>query len=326
MSTEHFDDKGGPIDKGARIYVAGHRGMVGSAIVRALKQRGLDDPIAFTSSELDLRDPTAVQRMMDRERPTHVYLAAAKVGGIKANADAPADFIFDNLMIETSVIRAAHLAGVSKLLFLGSSCIYPKVTAQPITEGQLMTGALEPTNAPYALAKIAGIELCKAHRKQHGANFISAMPTNLYGPGDNYHPTGSHVIPALIRKFHGAALSGAPAVDCWGSGTPRREFLHVDDLAEACLFLMDVYNGEEHVNVGTGVDMSILELAEMIAKLTGFSGEICWDSSQPDGTMRKQLDCSRIHGMGWHHQVELEAGLRAVIDDYAARPDEARSK
>lgn len=305
----------------ARIYVAGHRGMVGSAIVRALGDQGFPEPIVFSSDELDLRDPEGVRKMMARERPTHVFLAAAKVGGIRANAEQPADFLYDNLMIESSLIHAAHGASVEKLLFLGSSCIYPKFADQPIVEEALMTGALEPTNAAYALAKIAGIELCNAYRKQHNAHFISAMPTNLYGPGDNYNPTSSHVIPALIRRFHEAHKQGDEQVTCWGSGTPRREFLHVDDLAAACLFLMAGYDEALHLNVGTGVDLPIRELADLIARLTGFEGRILWDTAQPDGTPRKQLDCGRIHALGWHHKIELEDGLRAVISGYQASPE-----
>lgn len=313
-----------PDRQDARIYVAGHRGMVGSAIVRSLSQAGFPEPIVFNSDELDLRNGSAVQAMMSRERPTHIFLAAAKVGGIRANAEQPAGFLYDNLMIASNVINAAHNTGAEKLLFLGSSCIYPKLADQPICEEALLTGPLEPTNAAYALAKIAGIQLCNAYRQQHGAHFISAMPTNLYGPGDNYHPTGSHVIPALIRRFYEAAQRGDDHVTCWGSGTPRREFLHVDDLATACLFMMANYDDALHLNVGTGADLPIKALSEMIAQLTGFKGAIHWDVEQPDGTPRKQLDCSRIHALGWHHRIELEDGLRSVIAEYAAQPESQR--
>ena len=254
----------------SRIYIAGHRGMVGSALVRALSSAGLPEPITFTSAELDLRNQAAVQAMMKRERPTHVFVAAAKVGGIHANNVYRADFLYDNLMIEANLIHAAHQVGVDKLLFLGSSCIYPKLANQPLQEDALLTGALEPTNEPYAIAKIAGIKLCEAYRDQYGANFISAMPTNLYGPGDNYDLQNSHVVPALLRKFHEAKVNGDPTVTCWGSGSPRREFLHVDDLADACLFLMQEYNDKPFVNVGTGTDLSIKALAETIADIVGF--------------------------------------------------------
>ena len=254
----------------SRIYIAGHRGMVGSALVRALSSAGLPEPITFTSAELDLRNQAAVQAMMKRERPTHVFVAAAKVGGIHANNVYRADFLYDNLMIEANLIHAAHQVDVEKLLFLGSSCIYPKLANQPLQEDALLTGALEPTNEPYAIAKIAGIKLCEAYRDQYGANFISAMPTNLYGPGDNYDLQNSHVVPALLRKFHEAKVNGDPTVTCWGSGSPRREFLHVDDLADACLFLMQEYNDKPFVNVGTGTDLSIKALAETIADIVGF--------------------------------------------------------
>ena len=310
----------------SRIYVAGHRGMVGSAICRALADAGLPAPITFTSAELDLRDQAAVRAMMEREKPTHVFLAAAKVGGIHANNIYRAEFLYDNLMIEANIIHAAHQVGVEKLLFLGSSCIYPKLAEQPLTETSLLTGALEPTNEPYAIAKIAGIKLCEAYRDQYGANFISAMPTNLYGPGDNYDLQNSHVVPALIRKFHEAKERGDADVPCWGSGSPRREFLHVDDLAAACLFLMDQYDGKEHVNVGTGEDLPIKELAEMIRDIVGFEGAIAWDSSKPDGTPRKLMDCSRIHALGWKHGIGLREGLKAVYEEFKQAPDAVRAK
>ncbi len=310
----------------SRIYVAGHRGMVGSAICRALADAGLPAPITFTSAELDLRDQAAVRAMMEREKPTHVFLAAAKVGGIHANNIYRAEFLYDNLMIEANIIHAAHQVGVEKLLFLGSSCIYPKLAEQPLTETSLLTGALEPTNEPYAIAKIAGIKLCEAYRDQYGANFISAMPTNLYGPGDNYDLQNSHVVPALIRKFHEAKERGDADVPCWGSGSPRREFLHVDDLAAACLFLMENYDSKEHVNVGTGEDLPIKELAEMIREIVGFKGAIAWDSSKPDGTPRKLMDCSRIHALGWKHGIGLREGLTAVYEEFKQAPDAVRAK
>ena len=310
----------------SRIYVAGHRGMVGQALCRALAQAGLPAPITFTSADLDLRDQAAVRAMMEKERPTHVFVAAAKVGGIHANNVMRAEFLYDNLMIEANLIHTAHEVGVEKLLFLGSSCIYPKLAAQPLTESALLTGALEPTNEPYAIAKIAGIKLCEAYRDQYGANFISAMPTNLYGPGDNYDLQNSHVVPALLRKFHEAKASGAATVTCWGSGSPRREFLHVDDLAAACLFLMEDYDGRDFVNVGTGEDLPIQELAEMIARIVGFEGDIVWDTDKPDGTHRKLMDCERIHALGWHHCIALEDGLRTVYEEYRQNPDAARAK
>ena len=310
----------------SRLYVSGHRGMVGSALCRALAAAGLPDPITFTSSELDLRDQAAVRAMMERERPTHVFVAAAKVGGIHANNVYRADFLYDNLMIEANLIHAAHEVGVEKLLFLGSSCIYPKLADQPLVEDALLTGALEPTNEPYAIAKIAGIKLCEAYRDQHGANFISAMPTNLYGPGDNYDLQNSHVVPALIRKFHEAKVNGAPTVTCWGTGSPRREFLHVDDLAEACLFLMEEYDGKAFVNIGTGSDLPIKELAELISHVVGYEGDIVWDTDKPDGTPRKLMNCDRIHALGWTHRIGLEEGLRTVYEEYRSNPDSARAK
>ena len=310
----------------SRPYISGHRGMVGSALCRALAAAGLPEPITFTSSELDLRDQAAVRAMMERERPTHVFVAAAKVGGIHANNVYRADFLYDNLMIEANLIHAAHQVGVEKLLFLGSSCIYPKLADQPLVEDALLTGSLEPTNEPYAIAKIAGIKLCEAYRDQHGANFISAMPTNLYGPGDNYDLQNSHVVPALIRKFHEAKVNGDPTVTCWGTGSPRREFLHVDDLAEACLFLMEEYDGKAFVNVGTGSDMSINELAELIRRIVGYEGDIVWDTDKPDGTPRKLMNCDRIHALGWTHRIGLEEGLRSVYEEYRRNHDSARAK
>ena len=310
----------------SRIYVAGHRGMVGKALCRALESQGLPDPIIFTSAEIDLRNQADVHAMMERERPTHVFVAAAKVGGIHANNVYRADFLYDNLMIEANLIHAAHEIGVEKLLFLGSSCIYPKLAQQPLFEDALLTGALEPTNEPYAIAKIAGIKLCEAYRDQHGANFISAMPTNLYGPGDNYDLQNSHVVPALLRKFHEAKANGDPTVTCWGTGSPRREFLHVDDLAEACLFLMREYDDKPFVNVGTGTDLPIKELAETIQDVVGFEGELVWDTDKPDGTPRKLMNCDRIHALGWTHRISLEEGLRSVYEEFRSNPDAARTK
>ncbi len=304
------------LDLHAPIYVAGHRGMVGSAIVRALEARGHASVITRTSSELDLRDQRAVHSFLAETRPTQVYLAAAKVGGILANNTYKADFLYDNVMMEANVIEGSRRAGVEKLLFLGSSCIYPKHAPQPMSEDVLLTGALEPTNEPYAIAKIAGLKLCDAYRDQHGCNFISAMPTNLYGPGDNYHPENSHVLPALVRRFHEAKVNGASEVVCWGTGSPRREFLHVDDLAQACLHLMDVHNDAGWVNVGTGEDVTIKELAETVARVVGFEGELVWDKAKPDGTPRKLLDVSKMTALGWRATTPLERGIEAVYVDF----------
>ena len=304
------------MDLQAPIYVAGHRGMVGSAIVRALEARGHTNVITRTSSELDLRDQRAVHSFLEETRPTQVYLAAAKVGGIHANNTYKADFLYDNVMMEANVIEGSRRAGVEKLLFLGSSCIYPKHAPQPMSEDVLLTGALEPTNEPYAIAKIAGLKLCDAYRDQHGCNFISAMPTNLYGPGDNYHPENSHVLPALVRRFHEAKVNGASEVVCWGTGSPRREFLHVDDLAEACLHLMDVHNDAGWVNVGTGEDVTIKELAETVAHVVGYEGELVWDATKPDGTPRKLLDVSKMTALGWRATTPLEQGIEAVYVDF----------
>jgi len=297
------------MDKNAKIYVAGHRGLVGSAIVRALVTAGYKNLILQTRKELDLLDQHTVRSFFTNEKPDYVFLAAAKVGGILANRDFPADFIFQNLVIETNVIQAAHEAQVKKLLFLGSSCIYPREAPQPIKEEYLLTGPLEETNRAYALAKIAGLELCRSYRKQYGDNFIAAMPTNLYGPNDNFDLTSSHVLPALIRKFHEAKLSQSQTVAVWGTGSAKREFLYVDDLAHACIFLMENYSDGGIVNVGTGEDISIRELAELIRIVVGYDGEIAWDTSKPDGTPRKLLDVSRLHTLGWKHTVSLKEGL-----------------
>ena len=298
------------------IFVAGHRGMVGSAIVRALKERGALNIVTRTSKELDLRNRTEVDQFFEQEKPEVVYLAAAKVGGIHANATYPADFLVDNILITTNVIDASCKHGVEKLLFLGSSCIYPRLASQPISEEALLTGPLEPTNEAYALAKIAGLKMCDAFRKQHGCNFISAMPTNLYGPGDNYHPENSHVLPALIRRFHEAVRDGENEVVCWGSGSPKREFLHVDDLAKGLLHLMDHHNSEGWINIGTGEDLTIKELALTIANVVGYRGDVIWDTSRPDGTPRKLLNVDRINEMGWKAEIELRHGIESVYADY----------
>jgi GDP-L-fucose synthase len=298
-----------------KIYVAGHRGMVGAAIVRALEARGFRNIVARSHADLDLKNQQAVQGFFREERPAYVFLAAAKVGGIHANNTYRAEFLYDNLMIEANVIHAAWEHGVKKLLFLGSSCIYPKLAPQPLQEDSLLTGALEPTNEPYAIAKIAGLKLCEAYRDQYGAQFISAMPTNLYGPGDNYDLQNSHVLPALLRKIHTAKVEGRPAVELWGTGAPMREFLHVDDLASACLHLMEHYEGREWLNIGTGEDLSIRELAELVCAVVGYEGELAWDTTKPDGTPRKLLDVSKMHALGWKARIGLRAGIEGV---YAA--------
>lgn len=297
-----------------KVYIAGHRGMVGSAIVRKLRAMGYERLVYRSSEELDLRSQSAVTDFFATERPDYVFLAAARVGGILANDTYKATFLYDNLMIESNIIHAAHLYGVKKLLFLGSSCIYPRLAPQPLREEYLLTGALEPTNEPYAIAKIAGIKLCEAYRHQYGSNFISVMPTNLYGPGDNYDLAGSHVLPALIRKFHEAAKQGLPEVVIWGTGSPRREFLHVDDLAEACYFLMQTYNQAGFLNIGTGEDLSILELAHLIRSVVGYEGRIVHDLEKPDGTPRKLLDVSRLKALGWEAGISLEAGIKSVYE------------
>ncbi|MEW5774028.1 MAG: GDP-L-fucose synthase [Thermodesulfobacteriota bacterium] len=298
------------MEKDAKIYVAGHRGLVGSAIVRALQRAGFSNLLLRTRAQCDLTDQRAVRDMLATERPDYVFLAAAKVGGIHANATYPAQFIYDNLAIQNHVIEAAHRHGAKKLLFLGSSCIYPKHAPQPMAEDCLLTGPLEPTNQWYAVAKIAGIKLCQAFRRQYGFDAISLMPTNLYGPGDNFDLENSHVLPALLRKLHEAKLAGAPSVTVWGTGSPRREFLHVDDLAEASLFLMANYSGEEIVNVGCGQDLTIRELAELIRAAVGFAGEIVFDASRPDGAPRKLLDVGRLASLGWRPRIGLEDGVR----------------
>ncbi len=303
------------MNKKDKIYVAGHRGMVGSAIVRALKSKGFNNLALKTSAELDLRNQAAVNEFFATEKPNYVFLAAAKVGGIQANNIYRADFLYQNLMIEANIIHAAYENKVDKLLFLGSSCIYPKLAPQPLQEDYLLSGELEPTNEPYAIAKIAGIKLCESYRRQYGCNFISAMPTNLYGPNDNYDLNNSHVLPALLRKFHTAKVNGDQEVVVWGSGKPMREFLYVEDLADACLFLMQDYDGEEWVNVGTGKDVTIAELAQTIKKITGFEGKLVFDASKPDGTPRKLMNVSRLADAGWKYSVELEEGIRKVYEE-----------
>lgn len=309
------------MNKNSRIYIAGHRGMVGSALLRALELKGYSNFILRTSAELDLRNQQAVMDFFAAEKPEYVFLAAAKVGGIVANNSYRAEFIYDNLMMEANVVHAAYLHKVTKLLFLGSSCIYPKNAPQPLKEEYLLTGLLEPTNEPYAIAKIAGIKLCDAYRDQYGCNFISAMPTNLYGPNDNYDLQNSHVLPALLRKFHEAKINNAPTVTVWGSGTPLREFLHVDDMASACLFLMETYNDAGPVNVGCGTDISIKDLALLIHEIVGYRGEIIFDSSKPDGTMRKLMDVSKLEGMGWKYGIGLNDGIMGVYEVFKKNED-----
>ncbi len=299
----------------SKIYIAGHRGMVGSAIYRNLQSRGFNNIIVRTSKELDLRNQEAVNTFFAEEKPEYVFLGAAKVGGIVANNTFRGEFIYENLMIQNNVVHAAWANGVKKLLFLGSSCIYPKMCPQPIKEEYLLSGYLESTNEPYAIAKIAGLKLCESYRRQYGVDMISAMPTNLYGPNDNYDLNNSHVLPALIRKFHEAKANNKPEVEIWGTGSPKREFLHVDDLADACVFLMESYSGDQHVNVGTGEDISIKELAELVMELTGYKGKLVFNTDKPDGTPRKLLDVSKLNGLGWKHRINLKEGVKMVIDD-----------
>ena len=308
------------MDRNSKIYVAGHRGMVGSAIVRALRAEGYDNIITRTHAELDLTCQRAVRDFFEAERPEYVFLAAAKVGGIQANNDAPADFMYDNMMLEMNVIHSAWQCGCRKLLFLGSSCIYPRLAPQPMKEDCLLTSSLEQTNEAYALAKISGLRYCAYLRRQYGADFISVMPTNLYGPGDNYHPTHSHVLPALLRRFHEARERGLDTVTCWGDGSPLREFMYVDDLASLCLFLMRNYSGEETVNAGTGKELTIRELTELVARTVGYTGAIEWDTSRPNGTPRKLLDVSKAAAMGWTYSTELEEGLRLTYEDFLSNP------
>jgi GDP-L-fucose synthase len=307
------------MEKDAKIYIAGHRGMVGSALLRKLQLEGFTNFLLRSSKELDLRNQQQVNDFFATEKPDYVFLAAAKVGGILANNVYRGEFLYDNLMIQSNVIHAAYVNGVKKLMFLGSSCIYPKLAPQPLKEEYLLTGLLEHTNEPYAIAKIAGIKMCDAYRSQYGCRFISVMPTNLYGPNDNYDLQSSHVLPALIRKFHEAKLNGSDSVTIWGTGKPKREFLHADDLADACYFLMEQYDAEGLVNIGTGEDLEIGELARMIAEVVGFKGAILQDTSKPDGTPRKLMDVSKLHGLGWKHKIGLREGLEKVYKEYAGR-------
>lgn len=306
------------MEKDSKIYVAGHRGMVGSAIVRELERQGYTDIITRTHKELDLTDQVAVNAFFEVEKPEYVFLAAARVGGIKANSDAPADFMYENMMLEMNVIHAAWLNGCKKLQFLGSSCIYPRLAPQPMRESCLLSSALEQTNEAYALAKISGLKYCEYLNRQYGTDFISVMPTNLYGPNDNYHPTRSHVMPALIRRFHEAKVAGDPEVVCWGDGSPLREFLYVDDLANLCVFLMNNYSGDETVNAGTGKEITIAELAALVAETVGYTGSIVWDATKPNGTPRKLLDVSKATALGWTYSTELEEGIRLAYEDFLA--------
>jgi GDP-L-fucose synthase len=310
-----------PMDKGARIYVAGHRGLVGSAIVRKLEAKGYSNLVVRTSNELDLRNQAYVAALFEQERPEYIFLAAAKVGGIVANNSYPAEFVYDNLMIQGNIIHQAYLCGARKLLFLGSSCIYPKHCPQPMKEEYLLSGYLEPTNEPYAVAKIAGIKMCDAYNRQYGTKYISVMPTNLYGPDDNYDLINSHVLPALIRKFHEAQKEGNPSVEVWGTGAPRREFLYVDDLADACFFLMQHYVDGEIVNIGVGEDLSIQELALLIKDIVGYKGELKFDGSKPDGTPRKLLDVTKLLNLGWKAHVGLADGIKRTYDAYRTSID-----
>ena len=312
------------MEKTDKIYVAGHRGLVGSAIVRSLKRQGYESVIGKSHKELDLTEQAAVRAFFEEERPDIVVLAAAKVGGINANNTSPADFAYENMQIQCNVIKCCHDYGVKKLLFLGSTCIYPKLAPQPIPEDALLTGELEKTNEAYAIAKISGMEMCRFYKMQYGDHFISCMPTNLYGPHDNYELQGSHVMPAMIRKFHEAKVNGAPTVELWGTGKPLREFLYVDDMADACVFLLEHYDGEQHVNIGIGRELTIAQLAELVKKTVGYEGEIVWNSDMPDGTPRKLADVSKLHALGWTHKVELEEGIKLAYDWFKENVDTAR--
>ena len=312
------------LSKGDKIYVAGHRGLVGSAIVRSLKRAGYDNIIGRTHAELDLTNQAAVRAFFEEERPDVVVLAAAKVGGINANQSKPAEFAYENMQIQCNVIKCCHDYKVKKLLFLGSTCIYPKMAPQPIPESALLTGPLETTNEAYAIAKISGLEMCKFFKMQYGDDFISCMPTNLYGPYDNYELSGSHVMPAMIRKFHEAKVNSAPSVELWGTGTPLREFLYSDDMADACVYLLEHYDGLEHVNIGTGKEVTIKQLAELVKKTVGYEGEIVWNSDMPDGTPRKLTDVSKLHSLGFMHKIELEEGVKLAYDWFKENIDIAR--
>lgn len=312
------------MEKNDKIYVAGHRGLVGSAIVRSLRRQGYTNVIGRTHKELDLTEQAAVRAFFEAEKPDIVVLAAAKVGGINANNTSPADFAYENMQIQCNVVKCCHDYHVKKLLFLGSTCIYPKMAPQPIPEDALLTGPLETTNEAYAIAKIAGLEMCKFYKRQYGDDFISCMPTNLYGPYDNYELSGSHVMPAMIRKFHEAKMSGAETVELWGTGTPLREFLYVDDMADACVYLLEHYSGEQHVNIGTGRELTIAQLAQIVKETVGYEGEIVWNRDMPDGTPRKLTDVSKLHGIGWTHKVELEEGVKLAYDWFREHETEAR--
>ncbi len=312
------------MEKSDKIYVAGHRGLVGSAIVRNLKVKGYDNVIGRTHKELDLTDQAVVRAFFEEERPDVVVLAAAKVGGINANNTSPADFAYENMQIQCNVIESCHRFQVKKLLFLGSTCIYPRMAPQPIPEDALLTGPLEETNEAYAIAKIAGLEMCKFYKRQYGDHFISCMPTNLYGPYDNYDLQGSHVMPAMIRKFHEAKVDNAPTVELWGTGTPLREFLYVDDMADACVYLLEHYDGEQHVNIGTGKEVTIKELAKIVKRTVGYQGEIVWNQDMPDGTPRKLTNVDKLHGLGWTHKVELEEGVGLAYKWFKENVKDAR--
>lgn len=312
------------MNKTDKIYVAGHRGLVGSAIVRNLKAKGYSNIVGRTHKELELTDQAAVRAFFEEERPDVVVLAAAKVGGINANNTIPAEFAYENMQVQCNVIHCCHEYKVKKLLFLGSTCIYPKMAPQPIPEDALLTGPLEETNEAYAIAKIAGLEMCKFYKRQYGDDFISCMPTNLYGPHDNYDLKGSHVLPAMIRKFHEAKINGVPTVELWGTGTPLREFLYVDDMADACVFLLENYNGEQHVNIGTGKEVSIKQLAELVKEAVGYEGDIVWNTQMPDGTPRKLTDVTKLHEMGWTHSVELEEGVKLAYEWFRDNVENAR--
>ena len=312
------------ISKDDKIYVAGHRGLVGSAIVRSLERKGYSNVIGRTHKELDLTNQQAVRDFFEAEKPEVVVLAAAKVGGINANNTTPAEFAYENMQIQCNVIKCAHDYKVKKLLFLGSTCIYPRMAPQPITEDALLTGPLEQTNEAYAIAKISGMQMCKYFKRQYGDDFISCMPTNLYGPHDNYDLSGSHVMPAMIRKFHDAKINNAPTVELWGTGSPLREFLYVDDMADACVFLLENYDGEQHVNIGTGVEVTIKELAELVKKTVGYTGEIVWNREMPDGTPRKLCDVTKLHNLGFRHKVDLEEGVKLAYEWFKENVENAR--
>lgn len=312
------------MNKQYKIYVAGHRGLVGSAIVRNLKSKGYNNIIGRTHRELDLTEQQAVRKFFEAERPDVVVLAAAKVGGINANNTAPAEFAYENMQIQCNVIKCCHDYQVKKLLFLGSTCIYPKMAEQPIVEDALLTGPLEETNEAYAIAKISGLEMCKFFKRQYGDDFISCMPTNLYGPYDNYDLSGSHVMPAMIRKFHEAKMCNLPSVELWGTGTPLREFLYSEDMADACVFLLENYSGEQHVNIGTGKEVTIKQLAYLVKETVGYKGEIVWNSEMPDGTPRKLTDVSKLHTLGWHHKIDLEEGVKLAYEWFVENIDQAR--